>query len=58
MGTMIRIVTNCCYNCKYKGSDFIDGTFECKAYDDNFDEEIRDCPEFEMSDEDDREEEY
>jgi hypothetical protein len=54
----IKIVTNCCYNCKHKGNDFTDGTFFCKFYHDYFDEEIKDCPEFEMSVEDDSEEEY
>lgn len=58
MATMIRIATNCCYNCKYKGNDFTDGTFECKAYGNYLDDEIRDCPDFEMSEGDDSEEEY
>lgn len=55
---MIRIATNCCFNCKYKGSDYTDGTFECKAYGNYLDDEIRDCPDFEMSEEDDSEEEW
>lgn len=50
MRTRIIIATNCCYNCKFKGDDFTDGTFHCKYQDEHLDEEVRECPDYEMKD--------
>ncbi|MDC7250323.1 MAG: hypothetical protein PQJ49_10440 [Sphaerochaetaceae bacterium] len=58
MAIKIKIVTNCCYNCKHKSDDFTDGTFHCEWQDEYFEDEVRDCEFFEMSDDDEEEEEW
>lgn len=47
---MIRIATNCCTNCEYKGDSFTDGTFHCRFKDKYIDEETEDCEDYEMKD--------